>query len=205
MLFRSVEDSARGKVDLKRLLKLAGPEWKALTMGTFVLVIGSGTALAAPQLLDPIIEGLSSGGGREQVTKPVLQLLFLMVIGAIAGGLRAWLFTVAGERIVTDLRKRLYASIIGQEIAFFDERRTGELTNRLASDTTVIQNTVSVNISMLLRFVALAIGAVFFLFITSWRLALATLLVIPVIAIGAGVVGRRLRGQIGRASCRERV
>ncbi len=189
-----VEDSARGKVDLKRLLKLAGPEWKALTMGTFVLVIGSGTALAAPQLLDPIIEGLSSGGGREQVTKPVLQLLFLMVIGAIAGGLRAWLFTVAGERIVTDLRKRLYASIIGQEIAFFDERRTGELTNRLASDTTVIQNTVSVNISMLLRFVALAIGAVFFLFITSWRLALATLLVIPVIAIGAGVVGRRLRG-----------
>ena len=188
------KESARGKVDLKRLLKLARPEWKALTAGTFVLVIGSGTALAAPQLLDPIIEGLSSGGGRQQVTTPVLQLLFLMVIGAIAGGLRAWLFTVAGERIVTDLRKRLYAAIISQEIAFFDERRTGELTNRLASDTTVIQNTVSVNISMLLRFVALAIGAVFFLFITSWRLTLATLVVIPVIAIGAGVVGRRLRG-----------
>ena len=188
------KESARGKVDLKRLLKLAAPEWKALTVGTLVLIIGSGTALAAPQLLDPIIEGLSSGGGRDQVTKPVLQLLFLMVIGAIAGGLRAWLFTVAGERIVTDLRKRLYASIIGQEIAFFDERRTGELTNRLASDTTVIQNTVSVNISMLLRFVALAIGAVIFLFITSWRLTLATLVVIPVIAIGAGVVGRRLRG-----------
>ncbi len=188
------KESARGKVDLKRLLKLARPQWKALTAGTIVLIIGSGTALAAPQLLDPIIEGLSSGGGREQVTTPVLQLLFLMVIGAIAGGLRAWLFTVAGERIVTDLRKRLYSAIISQEIAFFDERRTGELTNRLASDTTVIQNTVSVNISMLLRFVALAIGAVFFLFITSWRLTLATLVVIPVIAIGAGVVGRRLRG-----------
>ena len=45
------KESARGKVDLKRLLKLARPQWKALTAGTIVLIIGSGTALAAPQLL----------------------------------------------------------------------------------------------------------------------------------------------------------
>lgn len=188
------EGKSSARVDLKRLLALARPQWRALALGTVALALSSGTTLAIPQLLDPIIEGLGHDDGTGLVTRSVLILLGLMILGAITGGARAWLFTVAGERIVADLRKDLYASILGQEIAFFDERRTGELTNRLASDTTVLQNTVSVNISMLLRFVVLAIGAVVFLFITSWRLALATLLVVPVIVIAVALVGRRLRG-----------
>jgi len=48
---------------------------------------------------------------------------------------------VAGERIVAQLRRRLYAHVLSQEIAFFDGRRTGELMSRLASDTTVMQTT----------------------------------------------------------------
>ena len=83
--------------------------------------------------------------------------------------------------------------MIHQEVAFFDRRRTGELTNRLASDTTVLQNTVTVNISMLLRFLIMSIGAVGFLFYTSWRLTLVTLFIVPVVAVLAGVTGRRIR------------
>ena len=71
---------------------------------------------------------------------------------------RSALFTIAGERVVARLREDLFARLIDQEIAFFDARKTGELTNRLASDTTVLQNTVSVNISMGLRNVASVVG-----------------------------------------------
>jgi hypothetical protein len=69
-------------------------------------------------------------------------------------------FTVAGERIVSRLRRDLFSALLRQETAFFDERRTGELTSRLAADTTVLQNAVTVNISMLLRFGVMGIGAV---------------------------------------------
>ena len=58
------------------------------------------------------------------------------------------------------LRKDLYAAVIRQEMAFFDETRTGELTNRLASDTSVLQNTVTVNLSMALRFTMGVIGGI---------------------------------------------
>jgi ATP-binding cassette subfamily B protein len=201
---------AKRSVNLKRLLALAKPEAGTLIAGTVALLVSSLTTLLTPQILGYLVNGLGEempGGsfevpailqpllsGQDLVREAVIALLVLMTVGAIAGGIRAWLFTVAGERIVAELRKALYRGVIHQEIGFFDERRTGELTNRLASDTTVLQNTVSVNISMLLRFVVLAAGAIVFLFYTSWQLTLGTLAVVPAVAIGAGLVGRRLRG-----------
>ncbi len=191
-------DKPRRTADLKRLLALARPEARSLIIGTIALAIGSAMTLLYPMVIQWLIDGIEGGGGRELVTQGTVALVGLFTLGAIFGAIRAWLFTVSGERIVASLRTRLYRSIISQEIAFFDERRTGELTNRLASDTTVLQNTVTVNVSMLLRFTIMAIGAVGFLFYTSWRLTLMTLLVVPVVAISAGMFGRRMR-DISRA------
>ena len=64
-----------------------------------------------------------------------------------------------------DLRTRLFSAILDQDVEFFDQRRTGELTNRLAADTTVLQNTVTVNVSMALRH---ALGAVGGIALLSW-------------------------------------
>jgi ATP-binding cassette subfamily B protein len=82
---------------------------------------------------------------------------------------------------------------MAQDIAFFDERRTGELTSRLASDTTVLQSAVSTNISMSLRFVASIVGGLALLVVTSPRLTLVMLLVVPPVALGAFAYGRRVR------------
>ena len=188
-----MSDKPRNAVDFKRLITLARPEIRPLTYGTIALVIGSMMTLLYPMVIQQLIDGIESGGGRELVTRGALTLIGLFAAGAVFGAIRAWLFTVSGERIVANLRSRLYRSIISQEVAFFDERRTGELTNRLASDTTVLQNTVTVNVSMLLRFSIMTIGAIGFLFYTSWRLSLLTLAVVPVIAISAGLFGRKMR------------
>ena len=91
------------------------------------------------------------------------------------------------------LRGDLYAAVMQQDIGFFDQRRTGELTNRLASDTTVLQNAVTVNLSMALRFGLQGVGAIGILLWTSWKLTLVMLTVVPIVAIGAGIYGRKLR------------
>ncbi|MDG1478747.1 MAG: ABC transporter transmembrane domain-containing protein [Myxococcota bacterium] len=188
-----MSDKPRRAVDLKRLLSLARPEARPLVIGTLALAIGSVMTLLYPMVIQQLIDGIEAGGGKELVTRGALMLVGLFSAGAFFGAIRAWLFTVSGERIVASLRTQLYRSIISQEIAFFDERRTGELTNRLASDTTVLQNTVTVNVSMLLRFTIMAIGAIGFLFYTSWKLTLLTLTVVPVVAISGGFFGRKMR------------
>jgi len=183
----------RPPVNLKRLVSLARPEARNLVLGTIALALGSVMTLLYPMVIQQLIDGIDAGGGREIVTRGALTLIGLFAAGAVFGAIRAWLFTVSGERVVANLRTHLYQSIISQEVAFFDERRTGELTNRLASDTTVLQNTVTVNVSMLLRFAIMALGAIGFLFYTSWRLTLITLAVVPLVAISAGMFGRKMR------------
>ncbi|MCP4810434.1 MAG: ATP-binding cassette domain-containing protein [Proteobacteria bacterium] len=182
------------KLDVQRLTKLALPELPSLIAGTVALTIASAITLSYPVVVQHIIDGIGEGGGYDLVNNATMLLLGLFLVGSAFGAARAWLFTVAGERVVARLREQLYGSIVNQEVAFFDERRTGELTNRLAADTTVLQNTVTVNVSMLLRFIIMGIGAIGFLFYTNWQLTLLTLAVVPVVAIGAGVFGRRLRG-----------
>ncbi len=181
------------KLDLRRLAALARSQSRVLAVGLFFLLIGAGMQLTYPKVLERMVDGVAQGGGRAVVDQTVGLLILLFAISGVAGGLRSYLFTVAGERVVAQLRKDLFSSLIHQEIAFFDAERTGELTNRLASDTTVVQNAVTVNVSMALRFTIMALGAIVILFLTSWKLTLMMMAVVPVIAVGLSIYGRSLR------------
>lgn len=192
--------AARGPT-LRRILALARPEWRLLVAGTAALAIASSASLLYPQAIKIIIDGaLGSGAptvfgpaGPGAVDRAALAMAALALVQSIAIVIRARSFGVAGERVVTRLRKDLYRSILEQEVAFFDERRTGELTSRLASDTAVLQSAVSANVSMGLRHLATALGGIVFLFFTSARLAFVMLAVVPAIAVGAVIYGRRVR------------
>jgi ABC transporter fused permease/ATP-binding protein len=177
----------------RRLLDLALGEWRPLTVGTIFLLVGSASGLVFPQAVRLFMDEIAKGGGHELINRAALVMAVVFIVQGAASGLRYYLFTVAGERIVTRLRSTLYEKIVSQEIAFFDQRRTGELTSRLLADTSVLQNAVSVNISMALRNVVGAIGGIALLAYTSLELTLLMLVVVPPIAVGAVLFGRVLR------------
>lgn len=178
---------------LKRLLLLSKPEWKTLSIGMFFLLISSGMGLLYPQGIRIVIDALKQANNGTIINQAALLLSVVFVVQGITTALRSYLFTVAGERIVSKLRQRLYANVIQQEVGFFDTRRTGELLNRLSSDTTVLQNTVSVNISMAMRYGASVVGGISLLFYTSVKLTLLMLFIVPPVAVGAVFFGRKIR------------
>ncbi|KYF72177.1 ABC transporter ATP-binding protein [Sorangium sp. So ce388] len=190
-------DRRPGRAHLRRLLLLARPELGTLALATLFLAIGSGISLLLPQAIRKIIDDALGPGNAvnsvQAIDDAALWLALLIVVQAAAIALRYVLFTTAGERVVARLRSQLFQHLLRQEVAFFDDHRTGELTNRLASDTTVLQSAVSLNVSMALRFVASVIGGVAFLFYTSPRLTLLMLAVVPVVALGSVAYGRRVR------------
>ena len=177
----------------KQLFGLAKTQWKSLAWGTLFLLITSGLNLSYPMLIGNMIDAIEAGEGVEAVNRYAMIMLVIFVFVGIASFFRSYLFTVAGERIVTELQQNLFAQIIDQEIQFFDKRRVGELINRLTSDATVLQKAVTVNVSMGLRLGISAIGAICVLFYLSWRLALVMLAIVPVVAIAAGFYGRIIR------------
>ncbi|MBN94544.1 MAG: ABC transporter permease [Deltaproteobacteria bacterium] len=193
---------------LPRLLALARPEARTLVLATLALTVGAGLTLSYPYLVKLIVdgvltvqpaEGLGPGASAApslaalSVRTSVVLLVALFLVGAVATSIRAYLFTVSGERVVARLRQQLYEALVHQEIAFFDEHRTGELCNRLASDTTVLQNAVTVNLSMLLRYGLMGFGSLCILTFTSLRLTLVMLSVVPFVIFGARIYGRLVR------------
>jgi ATP-binding cassette subfamily B protein len=178
----------------KRIAQLARPERGRIILGIAFLAIGSAMGLLFPKAIEMIINDASgSGKGAVTVDMAAMGLGVIALIQGAAVGLRAMIFNIVGERVVARLRTDLFARLMTQEIAFFDERKTGELTTRLASDTTILQNAVSVNISMALRFFVTVAGGIGMLIYTSPRLTLLMLSVVPPVTLGAVAYGRKVR------------
>eukprot|EP01128_Nolandella_sp_AFSM9_P010333 TRINITY_DN7117_c0_g1_i1.p1 TRINITY_DN7117_c0_g1~~TRINITY_DN7117_c0_g1_i1.p1 ORF type:complete len:811 (-),score=165.13 TRINITY_DN7117_c0_g1_i1:73-2505(-) len=180
-----------------RVLSLAAPEVPTILGGLLALFISTGTGLAMPAFFGIVVEIISRTGENatthnlmEELLNVLIYLLVIFFVGGVATWIRGWLFTLAGQSLVARVRKLLFSTIMKQDISFFDETNTGELTNRLSSDTGVLQNSVTTNISMIVRNLASAIGAVVLLFIISWKLTLVMLSCVPLIAIVAVVYGR---------------
>jgi ATP-binding cassette subfamily B protein len=185
---------ANPKVQLKRLVALARPEVPRLTIATVALLISSATSLIYPQIIRFMVDGLVKGDAPFSLNTGAMLLVLIFVVQSSFSILRAWLFTAAGESIVAQLRVRLFESIVGKDIEFFDHRRTGELTTRLTVDTTVIQNTVTVNVSNGLRhLLAAAGGAALLLWMNPW-MTLMAMAIIPVGAVATTYFGRKLQG-----------
>ncbi|HUS65130.1 MAG TPA: ABC transporter transmembrane domain-containing protein [Kofleriaceae bacterium] len=186
---------------LRRILRLARPEAPLLIGGLLFLAIGSAATLTYPQGASVLIDAAlgappdwAKGTDRERLLELIaLAMAAVALVSAAAMGLRFFLFMLAGERVIARLRQDLYRRIIEQEIAFFDKERTGDLMSRLSSDTATLQGTVSANISFGLRNLIQLLGGVVLLFLTSPRLTLVILAVVPAIAVGAVVYGRRIR------------
>ena len=188
------ESKTHTEVELSRLLGLAVPHWKALSVATLALFAGSGLTLLYPQAARIGIDDVMAAEGSTFDWQTLgFALIALFVLQAIFVSVRYYLFTIVGERIVTDLRKRLFDAIVEQEIGFFDHTKTGELTSRLTSDTQILQNAVTVNVSMALRNLLQAIGGIAVLFFTSFDLALVMVIAVPAVVGIAVYYGRRVR------------
>ncbi|XP_072103931.1 ABC transporter B family member 1-like isoform X2 [Mobula birostris] len=195
-IVQSIEEERdqKSKADLKRLFSLAKDEVLICLGGMLALVVSCLSQIVAPFFFGKVID--SAMESMEELDRMILILFGIYVGGAVCSFFRAYFFALAGHRLVARLRKRLFGSIIKQEIAFFDENRTGELTNRLSSDTQIIQNTLTVNLSMLLRYTLQIIGSIVLMFVVSPALTGVLLASVPVVAIGGVLYGefvKRLR------------
>ncbi len=128
-----------------------------------------------------------------KLNEVTLTLLVIYLIGSICTFFRAMIFNYAGERVVARLRCNLYKKIIVQEVGFFDNEKIGELINRMSSDTTLLQDVSTTNISMVLRFAVQIIASIIILLISSYKLTLIMLGIVPAVVMGAVVFGRFIK------------
>ena len=187
---------------LKKLLRLSRQEWPLLLWGLFFLAVSSIALLMYPHTIKKIIDEAIAQKDLSQLNMAAFLALGLFAIQSVTSALRYYFFTLAGEKTVKRLRARLFSQIMGQDIPFFDKQKTGELLGRLSSDTAVLQNALSVNISMLVRSLVQALGGLVMLFMTSAKLTVFIFIIIPPLGFLAARFGKKVKSiskQIGRA------
>ncbi len=179
--------------EFHQLIKFAHPEKYLLLIGTFFLGVGSLVALLFPQAVRITLDEALESKSLALVDQMGILMVFFTILHGVAASFRYFLFTYAGERTVKRIRRTLFSRLLDQEAGFFDQEKTGDLMSRLNSDSTVLQNALSVNISMILRNLAGVVGGLVFLFYTSWELSLLLLVVLPPCALLVVKFGKRIR------------
>jgi ABC-type multidrug transport system fused ATPase/permease subunit len=103
------------------------------------------------------------------------------------------IFTNVTENALRDIRKDAFERLIYMPMDFFNQNKVGELTSRIASDITQIQETIRTTIAEFFRQIVIIVGGIAFLLVLSWKLALIMLATVPVMAIVAVLFGRFIR------------
>jgi ATP-binding cassette subfamily B protein len=166
--------------------------WRMVGAGFFLLlaaamVLGLGAALR--HLID---DGLA-GGNAALLDRTVVLLLGVVVLAAFATFGRFYLVTWIGERVVADLRRAVYDRVLALSPGFYEVTRTAEIITRLVTDTTLVQTVVGSSASIALRNTVLLAGATAMMAITSAKLTLLALAIIPLVLVPILVFGRRVR------------
>lgn len=178
---------------IRRVFGYAKPYRGRLILALVFLFAASGLGLLYPAYFGDVIDAAFSDRDIADLDRSSLVLVAVFAAQAVAVFFRHYLMSWVGERVVADMRVRVYRHLLGMPQAFFHRKRTGELLSRLSDDVARVQNTVGTDLSMALRNGLTLIGGVAILAFTNPWLTLVMLAVVPPMSIAARFWGRKIR------------
>ncbi len=189
---------AKSLQPLRRLVPfiLRYPWRLGLTLG--FLLIAAVSTLIIPAIAGRIVDQGFMARNLDMLASYGWLIIGVAAIMAIASAARFYFVSVLGERVLTDLRRSVFDHLLSLDATFYDLHRVGELTSRLNGDVATIRGAIGSSLSMTLRGFITIIGAVILMFLTSWWLALAVIVVAPATIIPVIMLSRRLRGMSRR-------
>jgi len=191
---RQLEEREKSKQlgALRALWPFVFPYRPLLFAAGFALVLTAGISLVLPLAVRRVVDGFSSSADAllDQYFLAALAIAGLLALGT---GLRYYLVTRLGERVVADIRTAVFARMIGMSPAFYEKIMTGEVLSRITTDTTLILSVISSSVSIALRNALIFVGGLALLLLTSLKLSALVLLLVPLVVVPILLLGRRLR------------
>jgi len=178
---------------LSRLLPYVMRYRKLVAGALFFLGLAAATTLALPLAVRRMIDHGFSAADGAFINNYFGMMAVLAIILAIASAMRYYFVITIGERVVSDLRRDVFAHVTRLSPAFFDVNQSGEIVSGLTADTTQIKSAVGATASLALRNSILCLGAMGMMIATSPRLSILVLAAIPIIVFPLVAFGRSVR------------
>jgi ABC-type multidrug transport system fused ATPase/permease subunit len=185
-----------------RLFAYVKPYKVKFILGLVVIGFSSLTTLSFPYFLKRLIDSSqlpNSASSWDTPSNIAIIMVLVLLLQMVFSFSRVYLFTYVGEHALADLRLDVYQRLIRFPMQFFSERRVGELSSRISSDLSQIQDAVTSMLAEIIRGVlTLVIGIGLILFL-SVKLTLIMLSVVPLVVLLAVVFGKYIRKQSRKA------
>jgi ABC-type multidrug transport system fused ATPase/permease subunit len=169
------------------------PFSKEYLFGLFFLLGSSLANLAFPKLLGDLVNSGSQGSLGQTINQTAIYLGILLIIQSIFSYYRIILFVNVTEKSLALLRRATYNHLIKLPLKFFEQRRVGELNSRISADVTLLQETMTTTLAEFIRQIVIIIGGTILLTITSIKLTLFMLMILPPTMILARIFGKFIR------------
>lgn len=198
----------KAKEFFRFLRTLKWPVWMVV-VALVLSLVQTAASLAIPLFTRDVIDSFTLESFSMNV---VLILVAIFVVQAIAGGVSYYFLAYTGEKLVSDLREKMWTHVLHLPVTFYDETETGETMSRITQDTSVLKNLVTDHLVSFITGMVSIVGAVGILFYLDWKMTLIMLLIVPLTMLIILPLGRmmhrvakatqnelaRLSGHLGR-------
>ena len=189
------------KGSLGWVMSYVRPYRKIFIPSLIALFVTAALALAFPFFLKDLVGDPADawkGGGDAAATRDKADQVIFWLLGALAlqSFIAYWRvrgFTWSGESALNALRRDLFSRLLKLPVPYFQDQRSGSLSNRVSADLAIVRETLLTTVPQAVRHTVILIGGLIFIFIFSWKLSLVMLASIPVVVLAVAISGRRVR------------
>jgi ATP-binding cassette subfamily B protein len=187
----------------RRVWALFTPYRGSLTIIVVAVLVSSGLGILTPFLTQAVFDRAlfpTDGGGVQikLLVWLVAGMVAVPVVTALIGVYQTYQTTLLGNRVMADLRGRLFEHLQRMDLAFFTATRTGAIQSRLANDVGGVQSVLSETASSILGNVVTVVAALVAMLLLSWRLTIVAVALVPLFIVLQVRVGRVRRALAGR-------
>jgi len=182
-----------------RLLKFVKPYWVRLAGAMVCMLFVSAASAASAFLVKPVLDDVFFKKDLAMLRLIPLAIVGLFILKGLFDYGQGYLMSFVGQRIITDLREKIYHHLHSLSLSFFTKNPTGVLMSRILNDVSLVQGAVSDSVTGLLKDIFTILGLVFVVFYRDWKLALIALVVFPIAVYPIVRFGRKLRSYSTRS------
>ncbi|MCX5913545.1 MAG: lipid A export permease/ATP-binding protein MsbA [Deltaproteobacteria bacterium] len=176
-----------------RLLQFVKPYWTRLAGAMVCMIFVSAASAGSAFLVKPVLDDVFFKKDLTMLKLIPLAIMGLFLLKGLFDYGQGYLMSFVGQRIITDLREKIYHHVQSLALPFFTKNPTGALMSRIMNDVNLVQGAVTDAVTGLLKDIFTLIGLVFVVFYRDWQLALIALVVFPVAVYPIVKFGRKLR------------
>jgi ATP-binding cassette subfamily B protein len=191
-IYQPEKPKVRRRINWKRMGALFAPYWRQQATVLACIVVVAGVGLVPGFVTARIIDVTIPDRNLAELGIDVGIILASALFSAGVGVLQGYLNSVVGEGIMRDIRASLVAHLHRMPLQFFTGTKTGEIMNRVSNDVDNVDNVVTGTLTTIVTNVVLIATTLIAMFLWNWRLALLSIIIVPLMVFPLGPVGRRM-------------